>query len=130
MKLSEAEVRKWAQIISEDIMHFSKEDIEHVVMYGQYLDAILLPEDAGIVGYTIVKDFDCKKKMCMVLFYCKPEYRGRYLRYMFRRMDEIAKQEGVAQITIGDSISGYKSEKFNSMLEYFGYRKSGHIKEF
>ena len=65
----------------------------------------------------------------VVLLYCKPEYRGRYLRYMFRRIEEIAKQEGAVKIFIGDSDSGYKEEKFNRVLSYFGYRVSGHVKE-
>lgn len=110
-------------------MHFSAEDIEYVVKFGQYLDVILLPDDAGVVGYTIVKDFDCKKKMSMVLFYCRPEKRGLYLRYMFRKIEEIAKQEGVTKVIIGNSVSGYKEEKFNRMLSYFGYKSGGYSKE-
>lgn len=115
--------------ISDDYMHYSPEDFEYVVKMGCYLDAEVLPENAGVFAYTIVKDFDCKKKMSVVLLYCKPEYRGRYLRYMFRRIDEIAKQEGAVKIFIGDSDSKYKEEKFNRILAYFGYKISGHVKE-
>ena len=129
MKLSGAEIRRWAQIISDEYMHYNTEDIEYVVNIGCLLDCEILPEDAGVIAYTIIKDFDCKKKMSVVLLYCKPEYRGRYLRYMFRRIDEIAKQEGVVKIFIGDSDSKYKEEKFNNILSYFGYRVSGHVKE-
>ena len=129
MKLSAEEVRSWVKQISDDYMHYSPEDFEYVVQMGWYLDAEVLPENAGVIAYTIVKDFDCKKKMSVVLLYCKPEYRGRYLRYMFRRIDEIAKQEGVVKIFIGDSDSKYKEEKFNNILSYFGYRVSGHVKE-
>lgn len=129
MKLSEAEIRKWAQKISDELLHFSTEDMEHIVKYGQFLDTILLPEDSGVIGYTTYKDFDCKKKMNVVIFYCRPEYRGRYLRYMFRKIEEVAKQEKVTKVLIGDSVSGYKEKKFNRMLEYFGYRSSGHVKE-
>lgn len=129
MKLSVVEVRKWVQIISDDYMHYSPEDMEYVVRMGSFLDVEVLPEEAGIIGYTIIKDFDCKKKLSVVLLYCKPEYRGRYLRYMFRCIEEIAKQEGAVKIFIGDSDSGYKEEKFNRVLSYFGYKSGGHIKE-
>lgn len=129
MKLLEAEIRKWAQQISDDYMHYSAEDFEYVVKLSMFLDAELLPNDAGIIGYNIIKDFDCKKKMSVVLLYCKPEYRGRYLGYMFRRIEEIAKQEGAVKIFIGDSDSGYKEEKFNRVLSYFGYCLGGHVKE-
>ena len=110
-------------------MHYSVEDFEYVVQMGSFLDVDVLPDEAGIIGYVIVKDFDCKKKLNVVLLYCKPEYRGKYLRYMMRRIDEIAKQEGVVKIYIGDSDSGYKEEKFNKMLSWFGYRSGGHVKE-
>ena len=129
MKLSEAEVRKWAKLISDDYMHYTPEGLEYAVRLGCGLDAIVLPEDAGVVGYVVVKDFDCKKKMSVILCYCKPEYRGKYLRFMFREIERTAKQEGAVKIFIGDSDSGYKEEKFNRMLSYFGYKTSGHVKE-
>lgn len=129
MKLSEAELRKWAQAYNDDLMHFNEEDFEHVLSLGRICEVEVLPNDAGIIGYVIIKDFDCKKKLSVVILYCKPEYRGRYLRYMFRRIEEIAKQEGVNRISIGSSISGYKQEKFNRMLGYFGYTCDGYGKE-
>ena len=129
MKLLEKQIRKWVQQISDNYMHYSVEDFEYVVQMGRFLDVDVLPDEAGIIGYVIVKDFDCKKKLNVVLLYCKPEYRGKYLRYMMRRIDEIAKQEGVVKIYIGDSDSGYKEEKFNKMLSWFGYRSGGHVKE-
>lgn len=129
MKLSEVELRKWVQVYNDDIMHFNEDEVEHVLSLGRVCDAEILPEDAGIIGYIIVKDFDCKKKLSVVILYCKPEYRGRYLRYMMRRIEEIAKQEGITKVSIGSSISGYKEEKFNKMLEYFGYRTNGYVKE-
>lgn len=129
MKLSEAEIRKWVQQISNDYMHFNDEDIEHIVLLCRFSDAELLPNDAGVIGYLIHKDFDCKKKMSVVLLYCKPEYRGKHLRYMMRRIEEIAKQEGASRISIGASISGYKQDKFNHMLQYFGYSCNGYGKE-
>lgn len=129
MKMSAAEVRKWVQIISDDYMHYTPEEIDWAVKTGQYIDGEELPDGAGVIGYIVVKDFDCKKKLSVVLLYCKPEYRGKYLRYMMRRIEEIAKQEGASKIAIGSSISGYKEKKFDRMLEYFGYRHNGYIKE-
>ena len=129
MKLSEAEVRKWVQIISDDYMHYTDEDFEYVVSMGKYLDGEVLPDESGVIGYMVVKDFDCKKKLSVVLLYCKPEKRGLYLRYMMRRIEDLAKQEGAVKVNIGASISGYKEEKFSHMLEYFGYRHHGYIKE-
>ena len=124
MRQSEAVVRKWVQAISDDYMHYSPEDFEYVVRYAKYLEGEELPDDAGIIGYIIMKDFDCKKKMNMVLLYCRPEKRGQYLPYIMRRIEEIAKQEGVTDIIIGASDSGYKEKKFNDMLKYFGYNES------
>lgn len=129
MKLSAVEVRKWVQRISDDYMHYSPEEIDWIVQTGQFIDGEVLPDDAGVIGYIVVKDFDCKKKLSVVLFYCRPEYRGKYLHYMFRRIEEIAKQEGAVKVYIGDSFSGYKEEKFNHVLEHFGYKMSGHVKE-
>ena len=130
MKASVETIRKWAQQISDDFMHYSAEEFEYIVQLGSVLEYEILPDDVGFIGYVIIKDFDCKKKMNVVILYCKQEYRGRYLRYMMRRIEEIAKQEGVARVLIGDSTSGYKQEKFNNMLEYFGYRHSAYCKEF
>lgn len=129
MKMSAEEIRKWVQIISDDYMHYTPEEIDWVVKIGQFIEGEILPDDAGVIGYIIIKDFDCKKKLSVVLLYCRPEYRGKYLRYMMRRIEEIAKQEEAVKISIGSSISGYKEEKFSRMLEYFGYKNNGYIKE-
>lgn len=129
MKASAEEIRKWAQQISDDYMHFNEEDMQYVCDICKIADFEVLPDEAGVIGYLIHKDFDCKKKMSVVLLYCKPEYRGKYLRYMMRRVEEIAKQEGVKKISIGSSISGYKEERFNRMLKYFGYEHDGYRKE-
>lgn len=129
MKMSVAGIRKWVQRISDDYMHYDAEEMERVIWMAQYLESEELPDDSGVIGYLVYKDFDCKKKLSVVLFYCRPEYRGRYLSYMFRRLEEIARQEGAVKIFIGDSFSGYKEEKFNHALERYGYRSSGHVKE-
>lgn len=129
MKLSEEKIRGWVQTISDDYMHYDAEGIERAVAVGKLLDYYLLPEDAGGIGYHIYEDFDCKKRLGVIIFYCKPEYRGKYLIDMFRHIEDIAKQEGVSKITIGSSISGYKEEKFNRMLSYFGFKNNGFIKE-
>lgn len=124
MKLSEAEVRKWVQIYSDDIMHFNEGDKEYVTRLACGLDAEILPEDSGVIGYYVYKDFDCKKKLNVVILYCRPEKRGQYIRYMFRRIEEIAKQEGASDIIIGASDSGYKEARFNKVVQSFGYKES------
>lgn len=124
MKLSEAEVRKWVQQISDDYMHYDADEFEYIVKLGCILDIDLLPDGAGGIGYHVYKDFDCKKKMSVVLLYCRPEKRGQYLRYMFRRIEEIAKQEGASDIIIGASDSGYKELQFNRIVQHFGYKES------
>lgn len=129
MKLSEAQIRHWVQTLSEDYLHYDAYGLERAVKVGQMLEYDLLPDDAGGIGYHVYEDFDCKKRLGVVILYCKPEHRGKYLIHMFRRIEEIARQEGVSKITIGSSISGYKEEKFNRMLGYFGFKNNGFIKE-
>lgn len=121
MKKSEAEIRKWVQIISDDYMHYTDEQKEYIISMAKYFDFETLPEDMGCIGWMCVKDFDCKNKMNVLILYCRPEGRGRYLRYMFRRLEEIAEQEDAHEIIIGRSISGYKEDKFNRMLEHLGF---------
>lgn len=128
MTKSVEEVRKWVQIISDDYMHFTDEQKEYILGIADIFCYEVLPDDSGVIGWLPVTDFDCKKKLSVVLLYCRPEKRGRYLSYMFRRLDEIAKQEGAVEIYIGDSVSGYKSNKFNHILEYYGYVSCGHSK--
>lgn len=130
MKQPVETIRKWVQEISNDYMHYSDSDKEYVINIAQYMDWESLPNDEGCIGYIISKDFDCKKKLSVVLLYCKPEYRCiKNLIYMFRRFEEIAKQECCECILFGNSISGYKEKKFNNIVEHFGYKSSGYIKE-
>lgn len=130
MKASVAEIKKWVQIINDDLLLFDKaEEFEYICNICNVAEFEILPGDAGVIGYICHKDFDCKKKLSVLLLYCKPECRGKYLRHMMRRIEEIAVQEGADKISIGSSISGYKEGKFNRMLKYFGYKNNGYIKE-
>lgn len=124
-------IKKWVQVISDDYMHYSDEDKVYIESIAKYMEWESLPNEEGCIGYLISKDFDCKKKLSVVLLYCKPEYRCiKNLIYMFRRFEEIAKQEGCVSILFsGGSISGYKENKFNNIIEHFGYKCSGFIKE-
>lgn len=128
MKASEAIIRKWAKIYNDDLHVYEPKNYEHVRKFCSLLDYEELPEDSGIIGWIIAEDFDCKKRMNVVILYCRPEKRGRYLRYMFRRIEEIAKQEGCVDIIIGRSVSGYKEEKYIKALSYFGYTPNGYNK--
>ena len=128
MKQSAAVIRKWVQTISDDYMHYTAEQYERVCAMASVFDFEFLPNDEGVIGWITVQDFDSKKKMSVLLLYCKPEYRGRSFIPMLRRLEEIAKQEGVDEIIIGSSISGYKGDKFNKVLSRFGYHLSGYKK--
>lgn len=128
MKQSVAEIKKWVQQISDDYMHYTPEQFEYVCSMASVFDFEIMPDESGVIGWASVQDFDCKKKMSVLLLYCKPEYRGRSFIPMLRRLEEIAKQEGVDEIIIGSSISGYKGDKFNKVLSRFGYHLSGYKK--
>ena len=128
MKASEAAIKKWAKIYNDDLHVYKPEHYEHIKKICSVLDYEELPEDAGVFAWVIAEDLDCKKRMNVIILYCKPEYRGRYLRYMFRRIEEIARQEGCVDITIGRSVSGYKEDKYIKILSYFGYAPSGYNK--
>ena len=128
MKASEAVIKKWAKIYNDELCVYKPENYEHVRNLCMLLDYEELPEDSGIMGWLIAEDFDCKKRMNVIILYCKPEKRGLYLCYMFRRIEEIARQEGCIDIIIGKSVSGYKEEKYTKMLEYFGYAPNGYSK--
>lgn len=129
MKMPVAVIKNWVDIISDDCMHFSESAKEYAVLVASNMDFYMLPNEEGFIAYSILKDLDCKKKLYVLILYCKPEYRGRYLATMFNIIENIAKQEGVSEIMIGKSISGYKENKFNRMLEHFGFHSSGYSKE-
>lgn len=128
MKQSVAEIRKWVRLISDDYMHYTEEQFERVCAMASVFDFEIMPNEEGVIGWAVVLDFDCKKKLSVLLLYCKPEYRGLSFIPMLRRLEEIAKQEGVDEIIIGSSISGYKCDKFNKVLSRFGYSLSGYKK--
>ena len=62
MKLLEAEIRKWAQLYSDELMHFSDEDFEHVVTLCKGCEFDVLPDNKPVVCIYI-KDLgqDVKK---------------------------------------------------------------------
>lgn len=125
MKQSAEEIKKWVQVISDDYMHFSETEQEYVARCASVCDFELMPNDSGVIGWYTGVDFDCKKKMFVVLFYCRPELRGRSFIPMLERIEEIAKSENVESICIGDSISGHKESVFAKVLLRHGYKPSG-----
>lgn len=128
MKQSAAVIRKWVRLISDDYMHFTPEQEDYVCQLGSVCDFDIMPDGSGVVGYIIAKDFDCKTKMNVLLFYCRPESRGRSFIPMLRHCEAVAKEHGVEKIIIGCSTSGYKEEKFNRILERFGYSNCAYSK--
>lgn len=121
MKQSVVEIKKWVRLISDDYMHFTSEQEDYACQLASVCDFDIMSDGSGVVGYIIAKDFDCKIKMNVLLFYCRPESRGRSFIPMLRHCESVAKERGVEKIVIGCSTSGYKEEKFNRILERFGY---------
>lgn len=128
MKQSAAVIRKWVRLISDDLMHFTPEQEEHVCKLASVFDFEIMPDDSGLVGYYIAKDFDCKIKMNVLLLYCRPESRGRSFVKMLRLLEDAAHKAGVTEIIVGGSVTGYKVDKLNNALERLGYRPSGYSK--
>lgn len=124
MKPRAATIRKWVKIYSEEMGGLSEEQVSYIYSISGICDYEELPEGSGFILYMIAKDFDCKKRMSVLVLYCRPEKRGLYLRYIFRRLEEIARAEGVVEVAIGHSISGYKEDKFERMLTRMGYEPS------
>ena len=128
MKPSVATLKKWTKVINEDYMHLSGDELKYVMGTASRCDYEELPEDSGVIAWVTGKDFDCKKRMYVVLLYCRPERRGRYLIHMMKRLEAIAAESGVTELIIGQSISGYKEKSFNRMLGHFGYTACGYSK--
>lgn len=130
MKPSAEKIKKWVDAYCSDCVTLTDPQIEYVSSLCDVCDYEELPDDAGVMMWHIAKDFDCKKRMSVLILYCRPEKRGHYLRYMLRRLEEIAAQEGAVELAIGRSISGYKEDKFNRMLQHFGYAPCVYSKRF
>lgn len=129
MKMPVAVIKNWVDIISDDCMHFSDSQKEYVVSMAKNFDYEIWKDGIGCIGWLTMLDFDCKKKCNVLLLYCKPEYRGREFIPMVRRLEQIAKAEGAEQIVIGESVSGYKGNKFNAMFSRLGYNTLGYKKD-
>ena len=128
MKQSAEVIRKWVRLISDDYMHFTPEQEDYACQLASVCDFDIMPDGSGVVGYIIAKDFDCKIKMNVLLFYCRPESRGRSFIPMLRHLEKMAKANGAEKVIIGCSTSGYKEEKFNRILERFGYSNCAYSK--
>lgn len=124
MKPRAATIRKWVKIYSSDMGRLSDEQVSYIYGIMGICDYEELPDESGFILYSIAKDFDCKKRMSVLVLYCRPEKRGLYLRYIFQRLEAIGRAEGVVEIAIGHSISGYKEDKFERMLTRMGYGPS------
>lgn len=130
MKPSAEIIKKWVDIYCDDCHPLTQDQRDYVAAMCRVCEYEELPNDAGVFTWVVLKDFDCKKRMSVLILYCRPEQRGRYLRYMLRRLEEIAKQEDAVELSIGQSVSGYKEEKFNRMLGYFNFTPCAYGKRF
>lgn len=127
MKLDDKTLRKWINIISDDYMHWTKEQKKEIILpMVRLCDCYIDPQERGIIGWLTVTEIDCRLRTNVLVFYVKPEYRGSSLFLeMVHKVEEFAKEEGAIEIIIGGSCSGYKEEQFNRIFEHFGYTASG-----
>lgn len=129
MKMSAEAIRNWVDVISDDYMHWTDEQKDYVCRMCANINWEIWKENIGCIGWLTLLDLDCKIKCNVLLLYCKPEYRGAEFLSMVKRLEEIAKSEGAEKIIIGESMSGYKQEKFNSLFARLGYHNTGFTKD-
>lgn len=122
-------INKWLPIISDDYMHFSKEQMDYAKLISLQF-SIKEYDNRGVMMWATVKDIDSVKRTQALLFYIKPEYRGSNLFLtMVKNLERIAIEEESEEIIIGRSISGYKEQKFNKFFMWLGYTQAGFIKK-
>ena len=126
MNQSAETIKTWVNIISDDYMHYTQEQKDYVCNLASMFDFEILPGNRGVIGWTIMLDFDCKKKLVVVLLYCKPEFRGMSFIPMIKRLEEIAKENNAVEINIGKSIG---VRDYANILGRFGYKPGGFSKE-
>jgi len=110
-------------------MHYTDEQKEYVCTACASIEWEVWGEDKGVIGWLTIRDFDCIVKTNVLLLYCRPEYRGREFIPMVRRLEQIAKSEGAEQIIVGESMSKFKQDAFNSLFSRLGYRNQGFAKD-
>jgi len=79
-------------------------------------------DNTGIFAYIITDDFLGGKCLSELMFYIRPEHRGRIrlVRKYLKIAEGIASDKNCATIKIGANI-GYKDSKFINLLKRFGY---------
>ena len=127
--MSEEVIKRWVDIISDDYMHWTDEQKTYINKISKAVDWEIWKDDIGVLGWLTVMDFDCKLKTNVLLFYCKPEYRGAEIIPMIKRMEEIAKTEGAEKLIVGEAMSAFKEDKFNQIFPRLGYHNSGYVKD-
>lgn len=115
-------IKYWIDKISDDYGHWTDEqkDILLKIVCPQ-LNITEYGND-GVMAFTMVADVDFVPRASLVVFYVVPEKRGSPLFYKMLKDFEIGgKIRGAKLLCIGESISGYKRDKFNSIFSRFGY---------
>lgn len=121
-------IDKWLPILNADYLHFDEDGLANARQYARFC-SIKEYEDKGIMMWATVRDIDNVVKTNSLLFYVKPEYRGsKIFLTMIKNLEKIAVKEGAKAVIIGNSVSGYKEEKFNKIFAKFGYLPNGFIK--
>lgn len=121
-------IEKWLTRISNDYMHFDEKGKENARNYAR-ICTIKEYEDKGVMMWGNIIDIDGLPKNVCMLFYVRPEYRGSNLFLtMIKNLENISIKDGVKEIIIGTSVSGYKEEKFNKIFSLLGYKSVGFTK--
>ena len=115
-------IKHWVDKISDDYGHFTDEQKD--ILLNIVCPQLNITEygDDGVMAFNMVADVDFVPRASLVVFYIVPEKRGGKLFYkMIKDLEQQALNDGAVEVVIGNSISGYKENKFNSIFSRFGY---------
>lgn len=117
-------IKYWIDKISDDYGHWTDEQKDILLSFATGLNITEYGNDA-VMGWNRVIDVDFLKRAALVVFYIVPEKRGGNLFCkMIKDLEQQALNDGADEVVIGNSISGYKENKFNSIFSRFGYNSN------
>lgn len=117
-------IKYWIDKISDDYGHWTDEQKD---ILSSFATGLKITEygDNAVMGWNRVIDVDFLNRAALVVFYIVPEKRGGSLFYkMIKDLEQQALNDGAVEVVIGNSISGYKENKFNSIFSRFGYNSN------
>lgn len=120
--MDKTRLKYWIDKISDDYGHFTDEQKD--ILLNIVCPQLNITEygDDGLMAFTMVADVDFVPRASLVVFYIVPEKRGGPLFFKMLKDFEVGgKLRGAELLCVGESISGYKAEKFNRIFQRFGY---------